>query len=90
MSNITERYGCNEFLALLCFSALPKKKYHLIESFVLNLKSRAAQKGRASGVFLLHKLCVKCEIATPAHLGSHRNLVFSPSSLQISHSLKEG
>lgn len=29
-------------------------------------------------------------LVLPTDLGSHRNLVFSPSSLQMSHSLKEG
>lgn len=66
------------------------KKFQLIESFVLNLKFRAAQKGGPFCVFRLHRLCLEWEAPSPAHLGSHRNLVFSPSSLQISHSLKEG
>lgn len=42
--------------------------------------------GRAFGGFILYGRLPP----SPTHLGSHRNLVFSPSSLQISHSLKEG
>lgn len=79
---------------LLClyFCVIVKKNVQLIELFVLKLKFRAAQKGRAFCV------CPPQAVSAmggslppaPAHLGSHRNLVFSPSSLQISHSLKEG